>query len=72
MPYWDSVETLKREELEKLQLKLLRYTLKHAINRSTYYANRLPNACEDLHSIKDIEKLPTISKEDIRLDQESF
>jgi len=72
VPYWDSVETLKREELEKLQLKLLRYTLKHAINRSTYYANRLPNACEDLHSIKDIEKLPTISKEDIRLDQESF
>ncbi len=72
MPCWDSVETLKREELEKLQLKLLKYTLKHAINRSTYYANRIPDACEDLHSIKDIEKLPTMSKEDIRLDQESF
>jgi len=72
MKYWDAVETLSREDLHTLQLKLLRNTISHAVKNSPFYASHIPKEVRDVHRIEDVGNLPTIAKDDIRKDQEKY
>lgn len=67
--YWQKeLEVIPREELEALQWKRLRETLDRA-GRSPYYGSspgRPGLSAADLHSLKDVEKLPFTTKDDLR------
>lgn len=60
--YWDKVETIQRDELEKLQLKRLNQTLERA-KKSGFYRERLPERINSLDALKDI---PFTTKSDLR------
>ena len=58
-----------RAELEELQLKKLQETVKRAFNKIPYYNKKYSEAevyPEDIETLKDIEKLPFITKDDMR------
>lgn len=58
-----------RDELEELQLKKLQATIKRAFNKIPYYNKRYTEAKvypEDINTLKDIEKLPFLTKDDLR------
>ena len=65
----EKIETMPREDLEELQLKKLQKIVKQAFNKITYYEQKY-TACEvypeDIETLKDIEKLPYITKDDLR------
>jgi len=64
---------MKRDELEKFQLKHLKSIVEHAYNNSEFYRNSFREAGvspSDVNSLNDLRKLPTIKKDDIRKDQE--
>ncbi|NMC59606.1 MAG: phenylacetate--CoA ligase [Candidatus Methanofastidiosa archaeon] len=64
-----------REKLEKFQLKYLKNTIKHAYYNSLFYRDSFSEAGvspEDINSLKDLQKLPFIAKDNIRKDQEAF
>ena len=68
--FWnEKIECMSREELEELQLKKLQKTVKLAFNKIPYY-NKKYTDCgvfpEDIETLKDIEKLPFITKDDLR------
>ena len=68
--FWnEKIECMSREELEELQLKKLQKTVKLAFNKIPYY-NKKYTSCgvfpEDIETLKDIEKLPFITKDDLR------
>ena len=70
MSCWNrEMETLPREELEKLQLKGLIKTL-NRVWPNDFYSSRLKAAGiaspEDIKSLADLEKLPFLTKEDFR------
>lgn len=73
-PYWDEeLETMPREELKELQLKLLRETVKLAYHNSDYYRTTFAAAgvsSESLHSLDDLKKFPFIDKKILRKRQE--
>ncbi len=75
LQYWDKqIETMKRDELEAFQLKHLKHMVNHAYNNSEYYRNSFREAGlspEDVKSLSDLSKLPTIQKDNIRKDQEA-
>lgn len=62
-------ECMAREDLEELQLKKLQSTVKTAFKKIPYYKikytrhNVFP---EDINSLEDIEKLPFLTKDDLR------
>lgn len=67
---WDkNLECIDREDLEELQLKRLQYIVKKAFNKIEFYrkkymaANVFP---EDIETLEDIQKLPFITKDDLR------
>jgi len=61
--YWDrEIETMKREELENLQLQLLNKTLSRA-KQSLFYKKRLPDRIGNLREVQDI---PFTTKQDLR------
>ncbi|MHB1315278.1 MAG: phenylacetate--CoA ligase family protein [Christensenellales bacterium] len=69
--YWNQhAECMEREQLEKLQLQKLRQTAFRAYQNVPYYrdlfqkANILP---DDIKSLDDLEKLPFLAKEDLRI-----
>lgn len=68
--YWnEEIETMPREDLEELQLKKLQETVKRAFNKIPYYNQKYSEAevyPEDIETLKDIEKLPFITKDDLR------
>ncbi|MFX0549192.1 phenylacetate--CoA ligase family protein [Hathewaya histolytica] len=70
--YWEKeIETLKRDELEKLQLKYLKDEIKFAYENSEYYKQSFNKANirpEDIHCLEDIRKFPFINK---RIERES-
>lgn len=76
MQYWNKeIETMDREKLEKFQLKYLKNTIKHAYYNSLFYRDSFSEAGvspEDINSLKDLQKLPFIAKDNIRKDQEAF
>jgi phenylacetate-CoA ligase len=72
-PYFEeAIETLPREELEKLQLARFRATVDRAL-KTSFYGERLPKlgikSGADIRSLSDIATLPFTSKYDFR---ESF
>ncbi|MER2013020.1 MAG: phenylacetate--CoA ligase [Methanobrevibacter sp.] len=68
--FWnEKIETMPREELEELQLKKLQATVKRAFDKIRYYNKKYSEAevyPEDIETLKDIEKLPFITKDDLR------
>lgn len=68
--YWDKeIETLSREELEKLQIRLLRESVERAL-QTPFYKKRLLQAGissgDDIKSLKDLENIPFTTKQDLR------
>ena len=68
--FWnEEIETMPRQDLEELQLKKLQATVKRAFDKIPYYHKRYTEAevfPEDIETLKDIEKLPFITKDDLR------
>jgi phenylacetate-CoA ligase len=68
--FWDGgISTAGRDKIESVQLERLKESLKHAYKSNQYYRKRIDDAGLDpdgLKSVKDIEKLPFTSKEDLR------
>ena len=68
--FWnEEIETMPRQDLEELQLKKLQATVKRAFDKIPYYNKRYSEAevyPEDIETLKDIEKLPFITKDDLR------
>lgn len=64
--YWDEhIETMPREELEKLQLERLKETVKFVYENSPYYKRSFDAAGlkpEDIHELSDLSKFPFIDK----------
>lgn len=64
--YWQKeLEVIPREELDALQLKRLQETMDRAV-RSPYYGSLPGLSAAALHSLKDVERLPFTTKEDLR------
>ena len=65
--YQPRLETLPREELERLQLKRLKATLAHIKANNKRYAKRFEDINpEDLRDLSDLKDLPFITKDDLR------
>ena len=68
--FWDKeAETLKPEELEKLQLRRLRAIIDYCFHNSRFYRAKLKEAKiypQDIRSLEDITKIPFTMKEDLR------
>lgn len=68
--YWNkNIETLGRDALAKLQLKLLKETIACAL-RTPFYKKRLEkvgiSSPEDIKALEDLKKIPFTSKDDLR------
>ena len=69
MMWNEKIETMTRQDLEELQLKKLQNTVKYAFDKIPYYNKKYSEAevfPEDIETLKDIEKLPFITKDDLR------
>ena len=65
--YQSRLETLPREELERLQLRRLRNTLAHIKAHNPLYASRFEGVePEDLRDVSEIKNLPFITKDELR------
>lgn len=63
-------ECMEKEKKEKLQLKRLQETVKKAYNNVPFYKKRFDDAgvsVDDIKTLKDIEKIPFTTKEDLRI-----
>ncbi|XXM72951.1 phenylacetate--CoA ligase family protein [Lysinibacillus sphaericus] len=63
------------QELEEYQNRLLRKLISHAVKEVPYYENlfkTLKLSVNDIETVKDLIKLPILTKEDIKKDPESF
>ena len=66
---WSKEETLPREELEKIQLERLKETVNRVYERVPAYRKKMDDAGvkpEDIKSLKDLSKLPFVTKQDMR------
>ena len=68
--FWnEKAECMPREEIEELQLRKLQATVKRAFDKIPFY-NKKYTECEvfpeDIETLKDIEKLPILTKDDLR------
>jgi phenylacetate-CoA ligase len=74
--YWNpQVETMKRDELEKLQLKKLKWQVERVYKHSEFYRERFKKVGvkpEDIKSLDDISKLPVVTKGELRQEQTSY
>ncbi len=69
MEYWQKEEVLPRKDLEELQLKRLRWTVRHAYENVAFYRRKLKEVGitpDDIRKREDIVKLPFTTKEDLR------
>jgi len=69
MDYFNPVEVLEREELEKLQLKRLQETVDRLYQKVPFYRKKLDEAGfrpGDIKSLDDLKKLPFTTKDDLR------
>ncbi|HUK38985.1 MAG TPA: phenylacetate--CoA ligase [Methanomicrobiales archaeon] len=68
--YWDSkIETMEREELERLQYRLLKTLVYRLYSFSAFYHRRMEEAKvhpDDLKTLSDVTKLPFMFKRDLR------
>ncbi len=69
--YWEpNIEKISRNDLKTLQLKRLKYMVKYVYERSRFYRHRFDEKGlkpEDLKTLKDIEKFPFTTKDDLRV-----
>ena len=66
---WSKIETLSRKEIEKIQLKRLKETVFRVYNNVPAYKKKMDDANvkpEDIQSLKDLSKLPFVTKQDMR------
>ena len=66
------VETIRRSELEELQLKRLRWQVKRCYENSAFYRekfNELNVTPDNVKKIEDIAKLPFLKKDELRSEQ---
>lgn len=68
--YWNKdLETISRDALKKLQLKLLKETVDAAL-KTTFYKHRLKkcgiNSGNDIKTLEDLNKIPFTTKDDLR------
>ncbi len=70
MEYWQpKIETMKREQLEELQLKRLKKTVNCVCKNVPLYMNRFKEADikpSDIKTLDDVKKLPFTKKSDLR------
>ncbi len=69
MYYQPEIETMPREELEKLQVERLRESLKNAYDNVEFYRNSFDETGvtpDDLHELGDLRKFPFIVKQNMR------
>ena len=68
--YWDSrIETMEREELERLQYRLLKTLVYRLYSFSAFYHHRMEEAKvhpDDVKTLADVTKLPFMFKRDLR------
>ncbi|MBN1861602.1 MAG: phenylacetate--CoA ligase [Candidatus Thermoplasmatota archaeon] len=68
--FWDrKIETMPLPELKQLQLKRLKKLIKYAYSKNQLYHKKLKEAKvtpESIHTTKDIERLPFLTKQDLR------
>ena len=65
----EKIETLNRKDLEEIQLKKLQKTVKQVYENVPFYHDRLESVevfPETIETLKDIEKIPFTTKEDLR------
>ena len=65
----EEIECMSREDIFELQLKKLQATVKRAFDKIPFYNEKYTNANvfpEDIETLKDIEKLPFLTKDDLR------
>ena len=63
------IETMPREEIEKLQSERLVKQVRHVYDNVPYYRQKMDDAGvkpEDIHGIEDLPKLPFIEKDELR------
>jgi len=73
--YEPALETMSREELQSLQLKRIKWQLKRCYENSVFYKEKFDKAGvkpEDVRSISDITKLPVVTKQELREEQEKY
>jgi len=67
---WDSkIESMPLDKLKDLQLKRLKELVNRVYKKNKYYKNKLSEAKikpDDIKSLKDIEKIPFLTKQDLR------
>ena len=66
---WSKIETLPREEIEKLQLERLQETVTRVYEKVAPYRKKMDDAGvkpEDIKSLADLAKLPFVTKQDMR------
>jgi phenylacetate-CoA ligase len=73
--YYDpQIETASRDTLQKIQTDKLRSLVKHAWDSSPFYRRKFEEANvtpDQIQSLEDIAKLPFVTKEDLRKNQET-
>ncbi len=66
---WSKEETLSREEIEAIQLERLQATVRQVWDKVPPYRKKMEDAGvkpEDIKSLKDLSKLPFVTKQDLR------
>ncbi len=66
---WSKEETLSREEMEAIQLARLKDTVKQVWEKVPAYRKKMEDAGvkpEDIQSLKDLAKMPFVTKQDLR------
>ncbi len=66
---WSKEETMPRDELEALQLERLKETVKRVYDKVPPYRKKMEEANvkpEDIKTLKDLAKLPFVTKQDMR------
>ena len=66
---WSKEETMPREELEALQLERLKETVRRVYDKVPPYRKKMEEANvkpEDIKTLKDLAKLPFVTKQDMR------
>ncbi|MDI3481642.1 MAG: phenylacetate-CoA ligase [Tepidanaerobacteraceae bacterium] len=66
---WSKDEALTRKEIETIQLERLKYIVNYAYEKVPFYRkafDRINLSPKDIQSLKDIEKIPFTTKDDLR------
>jgi phenylacetate-CoA ligase len=69
-PYWDKkIETMKLDDLKKLQLKRMKAVVKRAYENNTAYRRKFKEAGmkpDNIKTLDDVQKIPLLTKDELR------